>query len=98
MATHNTPDFSVDLGGLRLPEAGAPSVARPSPRTNGAPEKRQRRKRPIKFPDELKVSITLAMRASLQRLERRLLTDPGILGRQALIYYLTAQDPEYRED
>jgi hypothetical protein len=52
----------------------------------------------VQFPIQLKLNITLAMDASLQRVTRRLRLPAGVIGRLALMQYLAQQDREYRED
>jgi hypothetical protein len=52
----------------------------------------------VQFPLQLKLNITLAMEASLQRLTRRLRLPPGVIGRLGLMNYLAQQDREYHED
>jgi hypothetical protein len=52
----------------------------------------------VQFPLQLKLNITLAMDASLQRLARRLRLPVGVLARLGVMQYLAQQDREYRED
>jgi hypothetical protein len=54
--------------------------------------------RAIRFPIQLRTHITPAMAASLARISKRMLTPEGVIGRWALIQYLAANDPEYREE
>jgi len=74
------------------------STERPAPGANSSPAKAKRQSRPVQFPLQLRLNITLAMEASLQRLARRLRLPPGVIGRLGLMQYLAQQDREYHED
>jgi hypothetical protein len=93
-----TAQTGVDQGSSRGAEAVSPPLASPAPRANGSPPKAKQQSRPVQFPLQLKLNITLAMEASLQRLTRRLRLPAGVLGRLALMQYLAQQDREYHED
>jgi hypothetical protein len=74
----------------------APDAA---PGPNGASaEAKKRNSPPSEFPIRLGLNITPAMAASLERLRRRLRLKEAVIGRLALMHYLAAQDPQYRED
>ena len=87
-----------DQGTRRSHAAVSPPLASPAPRVNGSPTKARRQSRPVQFPVQLKLNITFAMDASLQRVTRRLRLPAGVIGRLALMQYLAQQDREYRED
>ena len=71
----------------------------PAPGQNGPAIKAKQRKPPIvRFPIQLRVHITSAMNASLARISKRMLTPEGVIGRWALIQYLSQQDRDYHED
>jgi hypothetical protein len=63
-----------------------------------ATKAKQRNSRIVRFPIQMRIHITPAMNASLQRISRRLLLAEGVIGRIALMQYLAQQDREYRED
>ena len=74
------------------------STERPAAGQNGAPAKAKRQNnRIVRYPIQLRVNITEAMNASLARISRRLMIPEGIVGRIALIQYLSQNDREYRE-
>ena len=87
-----------DQGSSRGAEAVSPPLASPAPRANGSPAKAKQQSRPVQFPLQLKINITLAMDASLQRIARRLRLPAGVIGRLGLMQYLAQQDREYHED
>jgi hypothetical protein len=93
-----TAQTGVDPGPLRGAEAVSPPPASPAPRTNGSPTKAKQQSRPVQFPLQMKINITLAMDASLQRITRRLRLPAGVIGRLALMQYLAQQDRDYHED
>ena len=93
-----TAQTGVDQGTRRAPEAASPPLGTPAPRSNGSPAKTKQQSRPIQFPMQLKLNITLAMDASLQRIARRLRLPAGVIGRLGLMQYLAQQDREYHED
>jgi len=93
-----TAPTGADQGTRRTPEGVAPPLASPAPRTNGSPAKAKQQSRPVQFPMQLKLNITLAMDASLQRIARRLRLPAGVIGRLGLMQYLAQQDREYHED
>jgi hypothetical protein len=79
----------------------APLTDLPTPAAgqNGpAIKAKKRNSRIVQFPIQLRVHITPAMNASLARISKRMLTPEGVIGRWALIQYLSHQDPEYREE
>jgi len=77
----------------------ATNAERPAPGQNGAPAKGKRQNaRIVRYPIQLRVNVTTAMNDSLARISRRLMIPEGIVGRIALIQYLTQNDREYRED
>jgi len=74
------------------------NTERPAPGTNGPPAKGKRHNsRVVRYPIQLRVNITEAMNTSLARISRRLMIPEGIVGRIALIQYLSSNDREYRE-
>ena len=93
-----TAPTGADQGHSREAEAVSPPLATPAPRANGSPGNAKRQSRPVQFPIQLNINITLAMDASLQRIARRLRLPAGVLGRLALMQYLAQQDREYHED
>jgi hypothetical protein len=79
------------------------SASRPppsaSPGGNGTSHETKKQNSPSsEFPIRLGLNITPAMAASLERLHRRLRLKEAVIGRLALMHYLAAQDPQYRED
>jgi len=93
-----TAPTGVDQGPLRGAEAVSPSLASPAPGANGSPARIKQQSRPVQFPLQMKLNITLALDASLQRLTRRMRLPAGVIGRLALMHYCSQQDREYRED
>ena len=93
-----TAPTGVDQGTARRAEAVSPPLASHVPGGNGSPAKTKQQSRPIQFPMQLKLNITLAMDASLQRIARRLRLPAGVIGRLGLMQYLAQQDREYHED
>lgn len=70
-----------------------------APGTKAPATKARKRATPVvRFPVQLRINITPAMNASLERISRRLLLAEGVIGRIALMQYLATQDPQYRED
>ena len=86
-----------DQGPQRRPVAPSTSPQSPSPRTNGPPVK-AKSGRPVKYPIQLKVNISPAMAASLQRVCLRWGVPEGIGARIAITQFLAQQDREYRGD
>jgi hypothetical protein len=64
---------------------------------NGPTPRKQHRNTPVNFPVQFHIALTFPMKASLERLSRRLLLKEGVIGRIALMQYLAANDPQYRE-
>src|SRR5215472_2455279 len=82
-------------GSLRRPADTATSPQGLAPGSNGAAPK-ARGSRPVKYPIQLKVNITQAMAASLQRVCQRWGVPEGIGARIAITQFLAQQDPQYR--
>jgi hypothetical protein len=81
---------------VEAPASASPPPPSVSPGGNGtSPEAK---KPPSEFPIRLGLNITPAMATSLERLRRRLRLKEAVIGRLALMHYLAAQDPQYRED
>ena len=84
-------------GSQRRPVDTSTSPQGPAPGTNG-PAPRARGSRPVKYPIQLKVNITQAMAASLQRVCQRWGVPEGIGARIAIMQFLSQQDPQYRSE
>jgi hypothetical protein len=84
---------------VEAPAGASPPPPSVSPGGNGtSPEAKKQNSPPSEFPIRLGLNITPAMAASLERLRRRLRLKEAVIGRLALMHYLAAQDPQYRED
>ena len=91
--------MSADAGTARhleTPARASPSAPSALPVANGSPPKAE--KPPGEFPIRLSLNITSAMAVSLERMRRRLRLKEAVIGRLALMNYLAANDPQYRED
>ena len=95
----DTPRIEAEKGqgSRRPPMDTSTSPQGPAPRSNG-PAPKARGSRPVKYPIQLKVNITQAMAASLQRVCQRWGVPEGIGARIAITHFLTQQDPQYRGD
>jgi hypothetical protein len=84
---------------VEAPASASPPPPSVSPGGNGtSPETKKQNSPSSEFPIRLGLNITPAMAASLERLRRRLRLKEAVIGRLALMHYLAAQDPQYRED
>jgi len=84
---------------LGTPTSTPPHAPDAAPGPNGASaEAKKRSSSPTEFPIRMSLNITPAMAASLERMRRRLRLKEAVIGRLALMHYLAAQDPQYRED
>jgi hypothetical protein len=61
------------------------------------PKVKKRKPIPKEFPIRLNLNITPAMAESLGRLHTRLRLKEATIGRLAIMHYLAANDPHYRE-
>jgi hypothetical protein len=87
---------------IRVPAGHMPTSARastyPSNAAVGPNGAAAEAKRPSEFPIRFGLNITPAMAESLERMRRRMRLKEAVIGRLALMHYLAANDPHYRED
>jgi hypothetical protein len=84
---------------LETPPRASPHAGSASAGPNGASaEAKKRNASPPEFPIRLGLNITKAMAASLARMHKRLRLKEAVIGRLAVMQYLAANDPQYREE
>jgi hypothetical protein len=86
-------------GHLETPPRASVHAPDASAGPNGASaEAKKRNVSPPEFPIRLGLNITPAMAASLGRMHKRLRLKEAVIGRLAVMQYLSANDPQYREE
>lgn len=96
----------VDPGSQKPPAAPSAGPQRPAPRPNGAPVKGggleaikiNVGRRPVRYPIQLRVNVSPAMAASLQRVCQGWGIPEGIGARIAITQFLAQQDPNWNTE
>jgi hypothetical protein len=78
------------------PVSSAPDIATAAPLPKAAPV--QAKSQPVQFPYQSHCAIDGAMKASIERLARKLRWKEAQVHRTALIYYLSANDPVFARE